>query len=220
VHPAYYIVHLLEFCRGSVDDEIGTLGDDVEMVVGDKSRDLDDHVPSGFETGHFEIHPHEHWFGIVTIPPLRCETVTDILVVRLDGDLPLPEPARPGDAGIDLRARTAVTIPPAGGRALVPTGIAMELPSHLAGLVLPRSGLALRHGITCLNAPGLVDSGYRGEIAVILLNTDRSHPFEVVRGERIAQLVVVGFEAPRFVEVSSLSQSERGAGGFGHTGTS
>lgn len=143
-----------------------------------------------------------------------------IPVVRLDAELPLPEPAKPGDAGLDLRSSISVTLDPAGGRALVPTGIALELAPGTAGLVLPRSGLAVAHGVTCLNAPGLVDPGYRGELSVILVNHDPVAPFEVRRGDRIAQLLVVAFEAVTLFEVASLSDTERGAGGFGHTGTS
>jgi dUTP pyrophosphatase len=146
--------------------------------------------------------------------------VLEIPVVRVDPDLPLPQPARPGDAGVDLRSTIAVTLPPGGGRALVPTGLAIELPAGMAGLVLPRSGLAIRHGITCLNAPGLIDPGYRGEISVVLANTDPAEAFEIRRGDRIAQLLVVGFDAVAFREVAELSDTERGAGGFGHTGSS
>jgi dUTP pyrophosphatase len=113
--------------------------------------------------------------------------VLRVPVVRIDPDLPLPAYARPGDAGLDLRAREDVVIPPAGGRALVPTGIAVALPEGFAGFIQPRSGLALRHGVTCLNSPGLVDSGYRDELKVLLVNTDPVEPFTVTRGERIAQ---------------------------------
>ena len=142
----------------------------------------------------------------------------DVAVVRLDPDLPLPAYARPGDAGIDLMARTSTVLAPAGGRSLVPTGVAVSLPEGCAGLVLPRSGLALRHGVTCLNTPGLIDSGYRGELKVVLVNTDPSEPFTVDRGERIAQLVVMAVERVRLVEVDSLDPSSRGDQGFGSTG--
>ncbi len=145
--------------------------------------------------------------------------MTDIRARRLDPDMPLPESAREGDAGVDLRSRVDLVIEPAGGRALVPTGLAVEIPPGRAGLVLPRSGLALRHGVTCMNSPGLIDSGYRGELAVILVNTDPTEPFEVHRRDRIAQLVVVEVLTPRFLEVAELSESERGEGGFGHSGT-
>lgn len=137
--------------------------------------------------------------------------------VRLEAGVELPEPARAGDAGLDLRSRVALVIP-AGGRALVPTGIAIEIPHGYAGLVVPRSGLALRHGVSCLNAPGLVDSGYRGELAVILINTDSDDAFDIQPGDRIAQLVIVAVPAVRLVPVAELSESERGPGGFGHTG--
>ena len=142
----------------------------------------------------------------------------EIPTLKLDEEMAVPEPAKAGDAGIDLRARVAVSLAPRGGRAVVPTGIAVELPPGYAGLVLPRSGLAARHGITCLNAPGLIDSGYRGEIAVVLHNTDPDEAFAVERGDRIAQLVVVAVSEVRLVETASLGNSERGAGGFGHTG--
>jgi len=132
--------------------------------------------------------------------------------------LPLPAYARDGDAGVDLVARENVTLEPAGGRALVPTGIAIALPAGYAGFVQPRSGLAFKHGVTCLNTPGLIDSGYRGELKVCLINHDPSQPFEVVRGERIAQLVVQAVEQVRFVEHDSLDESERGDKGFGSSG--
>lgn len=139
-------------------------------------------------------------------------------VLRLDPDLPLPGYARPGDAGIDLIARVDVTLPPAGGRDLVPTGIAVALPSGYAGFVLPRSGLALKHGVTCINSPGLIDSGYRGELKVALVNTDPAQAFTVRRGERIAQLVVQAVERVRLTEIDRLPRSERGDQGFGSTG--
>ncbi len=139
-------------------------------------------------------------------------------VVRLDPDLPLPAYAKPGDAGLDLLARETVAIKPGGGRALVPTGLAVAIPPGYAGFVQPRSGLALKHGVTCLNTPGLIDSGYRGELKVLLVNTDPSEEFVVQRGERIAQLVVQAVEHVSLREVGSLDESDRGAGGFGHTG--
>ncbi|MXY10083.1 MAG: dUTP diphosphatase [Acidimicrobiaceae bacterium] len=144
--------------------------------------------------------------------------VLDVPVLRLDPDLPLPAYARPGDAGIDLMARVSTVIQPGGGRALVPTGVAVSLPEGCAGFVLPRSGLALKHGVTCLNTPGLIDSGYRGELKVILVNTDPLQPFTLERGERIAQLVVMAVPQVRLVEVDSLEPSTRGDQGFGSTG--
>ena len=143
----------------------------------------------------------------------------DVPVVQLDPDLPLPSYAHPGDAGADLLAREDVTIPPAGGRAVVGTGVALAIPDGYAGFVLPRSGLAMRHGISCVNAPGLVDAGYRDELRVILLNTDPTEPYEVKRGDRIAQLVIQRVEECAFVPVESLPDSARGLGGFGSTGT-
>jgi dUTP pyrophosphatase len=138
-------------------------------------------------------------------------------VRRLRPDALLPGRAHGDDAGLDLRAAEAAVIPP-GRRASVGTGLAVELPPGHAGLVLPRSGLAARHGIALVNAPGLVDAGYRGELRVLLLNTDRDEPFTVAPGDRIAQLVVVAVETPRVEEVDQLGPSERGAAGFGSSG--
>jgi dUTP pyrophosphatase len=140
---------------------------------------------------------------------------------QLDTELAVPTYARDGDAGADLIASEDVTLPRGGGRAVVPTGIAVAIPDGYAGLVLPRSGLAARYGITCLNAPGLVDSGYRGELKVVLINHDPGHDYEVCRGDRIAQLVLVQVSQAEFVLVpeAELGGSERGFGGFGHTGT-
>ena len=138
-------------------------------------------------------------------------------VVRLDPDLPLPSYAHVGDAGLDVLAREDATLPPGGGRALVPTGIAFALPPGYAGFVQPRSGLALRHGITCLNTPGLIDSGYRDELKVLLVNLDPAEPYTVRRGERIAQLVVQAVEQVQWSEVEALDGDNRG-GGFGSTG--
>lgn len=141
----------------------------------------------------------------------------EIPVQRLDPELPLPSYAHIGDAGLDLVARHGAVLPPAGGRALVPTGIAIAIPMGHAGFVLPRSGLALKHGVTVVNAPGLIDSAYRGEIKVVLLNTDPSEPYEVHRGDRIAQLVVQSFATVEWRVVDELDGEDRG-GGFGHSG--
>ncbi len=142
----------------------------------------------------------------------------EVPLVHLDPELALPAYARPGDAGADLVAREGVVLAPAGGRALVPTGVAVAIPEGWAGFVLPRSGLALRHGVTCLNTPGLIDSGYREELLVLLVNTDPDRAYEVHRGDRIAQLVIQRVEQARFAVVAELPDSERGRGGFGHTG--
>lgn len=150
-------------------------------------------------------------------PTIR--TVLRVTIRRLDPDLPLPSYAHDGDAGADLRARHAVDLAPAGGRALVPTGLAIALPPGTAGFVQPRSGLALRHGVTCLNTPGLIDSGYRDELRVLLVNLDPSQPFRVERGDRIAQLVIQRVERADLVVVEELPASERDLGGFGSTGT-
>jgi dUTP pyrophosphatase len=140
---------------------------------------------------------------------------------QLDPELGVPSYARPGDAGADLVARQDVVLAARGGRALVPTGVAVAIPDGYAGLVLPRSGLALRHGVTCLNTPGLIDAGYRGELQVILVNHDPVEDYAVSRGDRIAQLVIVRVEEASFELVPSdgLGEAVRGAGGFGHTGT-
>ena len=140
---------------------------------------------------------------------------------QLDAELPPPSYARPGDAGADLIARTDVVLPCRGGRAVVPTGVAVAIPPGHAGFVLPRSGLAARHGLTCLNAPGLIDAGYRGELQVILVNHDPEQDYTVHRGDRIAQLVIMQVEQAAFAVVGEggLEASQRGSGGFGHTGT-
>jgi dUTP pyrophosphatase len=138
-------------------------------------------------------------------------------VRRLDARARLPTRAYPGDAGLDLYALEDAALDP-GERASVGTGIAIEIPDGEAGLVLPRSGLAARHGIALVNAPGLIDSGYRGEVVVLLLNTDHDSGFTITAGDRIAQLVLVKVQTPEVVEVEELAVSERGAGGFGSSG--
>jgi dUTP pyrophosphatase len=140
----------------------------------------------------------------------------DIAAVRLDPGLPLPVYAKPGDAGLDLRASEAASIAP-GERRLVPTGLAVAIPEGHAGLVLPRSGLAMQKGVTVLNAPGLIDSGYRGELKVLLINHG-AEAIGIERGERIAQLVIQPVARARLVEVERLPESSRGMGGFGSTG--
>ena len=142
----------------------------------------------------------------------------EVPLVQLDPELPLPSYAREGDAGADLVAREGAVLVPGGGRALVPTGVAVAIPPGWAGFVLPRSGLALRHGVTCLNTPGLIDAGYRDELLVLLVNTDPLSSYEVHRGDRIAQLVIQRVEQAQFVVVEELPGSARGRGGFGHTG--
>ena len=141
-----------------------------------------------------------------------------IPVQRFNSDLPLPNYAKAGDAGADLVANEEATLPPGGGRALIGTGIAIAIPVGYAGFVQPRSGLALRHGVTCLNTPGLIDSGYRDELKVLLVNTDPSEPYEVRRGDRIAQLVVQKVEQVVWEEAEHLDETERGLGGCGHSG--
>ena len=145
--------------------------------------------------------------------------VLEIPIKRLDHELDLPSYAKAGDAGLDLRAAEAVDIPCGGHRALVPTGMAVAIPRGYAGFVQPRSGLALRHGITCLNTPGLIDADYRGELKVLLVNTDPSTDYRIERGDRIAQLVIQAVEHVTLVEVDRLDDTERAEGGFGHTGS-
>jgi dUTP pyrophosphatase len=142
----------------------------------------------------------------------------EIRVQRLDPELPLPRQQHTDDAGYDLHARERVELAPGGGRALVPTGLAVAVPSGCAGFVLPRSGLALKHGITCLNTPGLIDPLYRGELKVLLVNTDPSEPYTVERGDRIAQLVIQRVEQVEWQEVAALDATERDTFGFGSTG--
>jgi dUTP pyrophosphatase len=143
------------------------------------------------------------------------EPVT-VPVLRIDPGLPLPAYARPDDAGLDLYAAEPVTLKP-GARALVPTGIALAIPAGFAGFVLPRSGLALRHGLSLLNTPGLIDAGYRGEIEVLLVNHGEA-PVTLERGDRVAQLVVQRVERVALTPVGALPESTRGTGGFGSTG--
>ncbi|HEX3455403.1 MAG TPA: dUTP diphosphatase [Gaiellaceae bacterium] len=143
--------------------------------------------------------------------------MSELAIRRLRDDAALPERAYPGDAGLDLVACERVTLEP-GSRAVVSTGIAVAIPDGHAGLVVPRSGLAARHGIGIVNAPGLVDAGYRGEVRVVLVNTDRSESFVVEPGMRIAQLVVVPVALAAPVEVDELPETERGVAGFGSSG--
>lgn len=140
-----------------------------------------------------------------------------VLITRLDPDLPLPRYAKGGDAGADLVSRIDFTIAP-GERALIPTGIAIALPDGYVALVHPRSGLAIKHGITMVNSPGTVDAGFRGELQIILINHDKSESVSFKRGDRIAQLVIQKVERAEFIEVEDLPGSGRGTGGFGSTG--
>ncbi|WP_300680419.1 dUTP diphosphatase [Nocardioides sp.] len=144
--------------------------------------------------------------------------MVDIALVRLDPELPIPSYAHPGDAGADLMTTVDLHLAP-GERALVPTGVAIALPEGYVALVHPRSGLAARHGLSIVNTPGTVDAGYRGEIKVLLINHDPHEAIELRRGERIAQLLIQRVERATFVEVESLPESVRGAGGYGSTGT-
>lgn len=141
----------------------------------------------------------------------------EITIKLLDDGLAMPRRRHDGDAGIDLSSRVDFVLKP-GERATIPTGIAAAIPRGFAGLVLPRSGLAARHGIALVNSPGLIDSGYRGEIAVVMINTDKREPFHIKRGDRIAQLVIQRVEEAALVRVEQLDQTARGDGGFGSTG--
>lgn len=143
----------------------------------------------------------------------------EVLITRLDPELPLPRYAKPGDAGADILSRIDITLAP-GERALVPTGIAIALPDGYVALVHPRSGLAIKHGVTMVNSPGTVDAAYRGELLIILINHDPKEAVTFKRGDRIAQLVIQKVEHAEFIEVSELPGSGRGAGGFGSTGVS
>jgi dUTP pyrophosphatase len=141
-----------------------------------------------------------------------------IAIVRLDPDLPLPTRQHEDDAGYDLVARVDATVAPGGGRVMIPTGVAIAIPPGYAGFVQPRSGLAHRNGVTVLNTPGLVDSGYRDELRVIIVNLDPVEEFTIRRGERIAQLVIQRVETVEWKVVDDLGSSDRGFGGFGSTG--
>ena len=140
-----------------------------------------------------------------------------VQIQRLDPDLPLPVPAHLGDAGLDLYAREDAVIPARGGRLLMPTGVAVAIPHGYMGLAVPRSGLALKHGITLVNTPGIIDSGYRGELKVVMINTDPEHDYEVKRGDRVAQLIMSRYDNVTWTEVTELRGFDRG-GGFGHSG--
>ncbi|MCI0489487.1 MAG: dUTP diphosphatase [Blastocatellia bacterium] len=143
----------------------------------------------------------------------------EIAIKLLDKGIALPRYQHAGDAGLDLPSRIDCVLQP-GERALIPTGIAVAIPRGYAGFVMIRSGLAARHGIACVNSPGLIDAGYRGEIVIIMLNTDRNEPFHIKRGDRIAQLVIQKVVEATVVEVDELDETSRGAGGFGSTGRS
>ena len=145
-------------------------------------------------------------------------TQVQVLITRIDVSVPLPTYAKAGDAGADLTTRVDITLAP-GERALVPTGISIALPDGYVALVHPRSGLALKHGVTLVNTPGTIDAGYRGEISCILINLDRHDSVIFKKGDRIAQLVIQRVERAEFIELSELPGSGRGAGGFGSTGT-
>ena len=155
--------------------------------------------------------------SVPSVPTGERPDEPEVLLHRLDPGLPAPSYAHPGDAGADLHAAVDVRLEP-GERRLVPTGIAIALPEGYVGLVHPRSGLAVRHGVTVVNAPGTVDAGYRGEVSVLLVNTDARDTVRLRRGDRIAQLVVQRVERARFVETDVLPDSPRGAGGYGSTG--
>jgi dUTP pyrophosphatase len=143
----------------------------------------------------------------------------EIKIKLLDDELPVPRYSHPGDAGLDLPSRVDMVLEP-GQRAMVATGIAVAIPPGFAGFVLPRSGLAARNGIALVNSPGLIDSGYRGELTVVMINTDRTEPFRIRRGDRIAQLVIQRVEEVTLIHAQDLDDTSRGKGGFGSTGLS
>lgn len=143
----------------------------------------------------------------------------ELRIRMLDESLPVPRYQHPGDAGLDLPSRIECVLEP-GERAMVPTGVAVAIPEGYCGFVMIRSGLAARHGIACVNSPGLIDSGYRGELTVIMLNTDKREPFQIKRGDRIAQLVIQKVVEATTVQVTELDATSRGEGGFGSTGRS
>ena len=150
-------------------------------------------------------------------PQPPADTTVDVLIRLLDDAVPVPSYAHPGDAGADLVTTVDVVIPPQ-GRVTVPTGVAIALPDGYAAFVHPRSGLAAKHGLTIVNAPGTVDAGYRGELRVTLLNTDVAEPVVLQRGDRVAQLVIQKVEKARFLRAETLPGSHRGDGGFGSSG--
>ena len=140
-----------------------------------------------------------------------------VQIQRLDPDLPLPVAAHEGDGGLDLYAREDAIIRARGGRLLMPTGVAVAIPHGYMGLAVPRSGLALKHGITLVNTPGIIDSGYRGELKVVMINTDPDNDYEIKRGDRVAQLIISRYDNVTWTEVAELTGLDRG-GGFGHSG--
>ena len=153
------------------------------------------------------------------MPSAQSPTPAPLVVpiVRLDPELPLPSRAHPDDAGLDLHARADALLSARGGRALVPTGVAVAIPRGHMGIVVPRSGLALKHGISLVNTPGIIDAAYRGELQVIMINHDPTSDYQVRRGDRIAQLIVQAIAAVEWTPVDALDDNDRG-GGFGHSG--
>jgi len=153
------------------------------------------------------------------VPSAQSPTPAPLVVpiVRLDPELPLPSRAHPDDAGLDLHARADALLSARGGRALVPTGVAVAIPRGHMGIVVPRSGLALKHGISLVNTPGIIDAAYRGELQVIMINHDPTSDYQVRRGDRIAQLIVQAIAAVEWTPVDALDDNDRG-GGFGHSG--
>jgi|SRR5690348_604686 len=148
----------------------------------------------------------------------QSKDMVDLQIKLLDADMPMPCYQHEGDAGLDLPSRVDYVLEP-GERAIVPTGIALAIPKGYAGFVVPRSGHASRHGISLVNTPGLVDAGYRGELKIIMINTDKHEPFHIKRGDRIAQIVIQRVEQVNLVAVTELDDTSRGSGGFGSTGT-
>ena len=211
VHRSEHVVRL-------VNDEVGTLCHDVQFIVGDEGGDFHDDIDGGIEPRHLQIHPNEHH------PTLRRASyrrgVASSLVIPihlLDADLPLPTKAHPHDAGLDLYARVDALVSAGGGRVLIPTGVAVAIPVGYMGMVVPRSELALKHGISLVNTPGIIDAAYRGELQVIMINHDPTNDYHVKRGDRIAQLIVQAIAHVEWSPVPQLDDNDRG-GGFGHSG--
>ncbi len=229
VHGQHILVHAGHLFRRGVHDQVGALLHDGQVVVGDETGDLDDGVACRIEPRHLEIDPGQHARACYRSCPGRAVGARPCNVRRCCASLctsSTPAWRCPATHAKAMPAPTSWPAPtwcwPAGAAGpWSATGVALAIPVGYAGLVLPRSGLALRHGVTCLNAPGLVDSGYRGELRVVLVNHDPEHDYPVSRGDRIAQLVLVRIEQADFelVAEEGLGGSERGGGGFGHTGT-
>lgn len=218
VHGYYDGVHGGEHVVRLMNDEVWAFRHDVQVVVGDEGGDFHDDVDGGIEPRHLQIHPNEHHPTLRRASYRRGVASSLVVPIRLlDADLPLPTKAHPHDAGLDLYARTDALVSAGGGRVLIPTGVAVAIPVGYMGMVVPRSGLALKHGISLVNTPGIIDAAYRGELQVIMINHDPTSDYQVRRGDRIAQLIVQAIAQVEWSPVSQLDDNDRG-GGFGHSG--